>query len=697
MKFSYTLLKRLLPELLAAKKLAVELNTHSFEVEEVQGDMLDIKIPSNQYSAMASHIGVAREANAIFGLRFKDPVKEIVNVPEGKGLVSVQVEAKELCSRYTARVFDLPAKLPPSPAWLKKVLTTCGMKPISPIVDLMNYVMIETGQPMHAFDYESVADLRGLNADRRGRDKKNQKTKNSNEARRIIVRRARKGEEITTLDGQKMTLSPEMLVIADSAQALAIAGIKGGANSGILWNTRRIIVEAANFNPKSVFDTARAIQLRTDAAVMFEHGISPALVERGMNRATVMLKAMGAKLVDSAEHYPKRAGEGRIEFDPLQYEHLIGAPVLVTDAQEIFEALGFGVELKSKKNASGVQRLRAKESVILTVHVPAWRNDIEGPEDLAEEVVRILGYDTLAPVPPVLSVRAPSESLGTIIRDKVRAVLTDIGLDEVYNSSFLGANDLKNQTSYVPIFGREAKLLEPANSMAEGKDVLRPSLVPLLVQNVMDNARYFETVRIFETGAIFGAVRGATVERLMLGMAIATKKQPRVIWELKGAIAELLRTLGIGEFEFVELSDQCSRVESEGHTLGHLKLLELPKQWYAAAGEWDLEMLERLAEDHREYRPLSKYPAIIRDMSLLVGDEARIGDLVRVMEETGPAILESVELTDEYTNEKLGTKQSLTFRLVFQAADRTLSDEEVNRAMCEIQKELKTQFEAEVR
>ena len=336
---------------------------------------------------MASHIGIAREASAIFNVPFKNPVRTMVNIPAGKGLVKVKIDESALCPRYAARVFDLKGVVASS-AEIKKILRTCGINPINAVVDIMNLVMLETGQPLHSFDADKIKES-------------------------IHVRRARKGEKIETLDRKTHQLDSSVLVIADDESALAIAGIKGGFSSGVTKTTKRIVVEAANFEQASVYKTSQSLKLITDASIRFAHGVSPALIDRGLDRATELLVKIGARLIDSAGAGSVKTGDEIIDFDPSGFERLIGVPAPIADVKRYFTALGFAFEAMPKKNA-------------LRVRVPAWRNDIEEPEDLYEEAARLMGYNELPKRAPVFTVQPAYEDDSFILKDKIRNILSGL-------------------------------------------------------------------------------------------------------------------------------------------------------------------------------------------------------------------------------------------------------------------------------
>lgn len=689
MKFAYSLIKRFVPKAPAKKAVAEALSFHSFEAENAQGDLLEINLPPNRYSDAASHIGIAREVAAVSGLKFKNLLKAIINPPENKGFIDIEVRSQKLCQRYAARYFELRPGIGESPKWMKEVLITCGIKPVNRIVDIMNYVMLETGQPLHAFDVDK---LEG-GGKRRG-------------SKKIVVRKARKGEKIATLDGQKFVLDSETLVIADERKAVAVAGIKGGQNSGVNEKTKRIIVEAANFDPVSVYRSAKRFKLNSDASARFSHGLSPVLVQLGLDRATEFLLKEKAWLLDSVDVYPKPAHDEVVEFSPARYKEVLGTSIDPKKAEIYFKALGFAIEPQVRK--------RVRDPSAFLVRIPAWRTDVSNPEDLLEEVARFYGYNKLKSAAPFISVSPAHQEDVVTLRDKVRSILVGLRLDEVYNSSFVSEHHPPVRIS--PLTPRKFQIVELENPISEDKRYLRPSLLPLLLKNVEGNSRFYDTIRIFEIGKVFSQTKRGVKEELSLGVSLARKKAPKLVLEMKGLVDELMRGLGIGDFSIIE-REGVLRVEVDHHVLGFLGHTALDKGWTAAFGEFDLDKVIGFTEEAREFIPLKRFPAVVRDISILVGNDVRIGDVVQEIQLVNQTLIENVDLVDEYIFESDGKspspkvsagakgfggqvggpRQSLTFRIIFQAEDRTLTDEEVNLEMEKINSVLRKKFRAEVR
>lgn len=624
MKFSYTLIKKYLPELKSKKKLIDALTMHAFEAEDIGGSSFDVFVPSNRYSDASSHIGIAKEAAAILGLNRKN-IPQIK--PTGKfskkraGSVKIIVKEKRLCSRYTAAYFE-NVKVKPSPSWMQKILNDCGLKPINNVVDIMNYVMLELGQPLHAFDAEKIKE-------------KNEPT--------VIVRRARKGEEIVSIGGEFYKLEPSDLVIADKLRPLAVAGIKGGKEAEVGDSTTRILVESANFDPISVYKTSKKLGLVSDASLRFSHNLSEELAVLGLEKAIDLLQSLaGAKLVGKFDSSPKKLTPRFILIDFEKINSLIGFKLKNSDICSLLSKLEF--------------RIVGKKAFI-----PILRKDIETIEDLAEEVSRLFGYNKLKPQVPIVGLRPPRFDDMFVLRDKIRDVLSAFGFDEVYNYSFVAE--------------RESNSVEIENPISVEKRYLRFSLLPLLTKNIKDNFRFFEEVKLFEIGKVFSKEKGSVKETNKLGIAFGSKSN-QTFFELKGVVNELLKSLGLTDFFMAETEDPCLlRIESDHTILGYLTCAK-----EASYAEVDVDKLLHLVEEEISYRPLPRYPAVVRDLSLVVGPNVKIGEVIEEIQLTNVHLIADVDLIDEYFDKK-EKSQSITLRIVFQAEDRTLNAEEVNKEM----------------
>lgn len=659
MKFSYSLIKKLGTKIPPKEKLVEALNLHAFETVDLPGDALDITVPSNRYSDAASHYGVAAVASAIFNKK-----AAAVKLPNLKPKVQspkfgVAVSAKKACRRYSGLWVEVK-KIEPSPKWLQEILLTCGLRSVNSVVDVLNYVMLELGQPLHVFDADAIAG--GLE-----------------------IRFAKSGERVKTLDENEYGLTQEDLVIADDKGILAIAGVKGGKRAEVSHQSRRLVIEAANFDAAHIYKTARSINLATDASQRFNHGLAPVLVERGIRRVAGLLKEVcRADLgdwVDWSESAVKKSKKQFLKFDVERFRHLSGLNLPLKICLGYLKNLGFSI-----KNG--------------LIAVPPERTDVTVFEDLAEEVINLYGYDRLPAVPPRAALLPSGNEDQIILNDKIRRALVGFGFSEVYNYSFVARRGLM-LTGDTKSWGA----LALKNPISDEFAYLRPSLVLRLLENVKNNLRFFEAVRIFEIGRVFKKEASGPKEETVLGLAIALKKNSAVL-ELKGIADQFLQELGLVDYFFRDLamnlqflnSEQSLRIESGDHqVLGYLGLVRPELTANTAIAEFYLDKILKLVIEEKEYRPLPKYPSVMRDISFVVDSAVRVGPIQDLLENSSH-LLEDVDLLDWYEDEKLGdNKKSLTFRLVFQSSDRTLTDEEVGKEMEKIIAGLQEKFDLEIR
>ena len=637
MKLSFSLIKKLVPRLKSKKELIEKLNLHSFEVADLDGDAFDAVVPPNRYSE-ASHIGIAKEISAILGIKISAIAGldnrriKFYSSESRRSPFHVKVENKNLCPRYIARYFE-NVKIKSSPQWLRKILIDCGLRPINNVVDVMNYVMLETGQPLHVFDFDKIS------------------------GSSLIVRRAKKNEKIITLDNQSFELNDNVLVIADEKEPLAIAGVKGGKKAEVGGNTGKIVVESANFDSFSIYKTSKNFKLATDASARFSRGLSPELAETGLRRASELLETVcGAKTGGMVDFYPQKPSKKIVKFDVDKFNRFIGVDFGIKVCREYLERLGFKISAKKQKE--------------FFAEVPPLRLDIETFEDLAEEVVRLYGYNRLKAAPPRVHLVSSGFQDAERFQAKIRKILTAFGLSETQNYSLTGKC-------------RKDDCVELENPLSEERRYLRNALAPLLLDNIKDNRRFFEEVKIFEIGKIF--FNRERREILTLGVALASKNR-EIFFELKGMIEELFGKIGLVDYLFVP-EGEILKIESGGESVGYAK-----KESGAGVSlaEIDLEKLLALVVEEREYAPLSKYPSAMRDVSAAFGENVRIGDVVSAIQQSDLKHIEDVDLIDEYQN-------NLTFRIVFQAPDRTLTDEEINQKLKKIFDLLKNKFGAAIR
>ena len=643
------------------------------EVEEMKKEgkdfTLDIDVKPSRAADCFSHLGVAREIAAILKLRYTVPDAKFTEdkKTKPKDFVSVEVKNKTACLRYTARVVT-DVKVGASPKWLKERLASCGLRPINNVVDIANYVMLETGQPLHAFDAGKL------------------------EGGKIIVRFARDREKIITLDEQKFDLDPSVLVIADEKKPVAIAGIKGGKLPEIDRETKVIVLESANFHPQTVRKGSRKLNLRTDASLRFEHGIDPNLTEFAADRAASLVqKIAGGKVAQgSVDVYPKRVVPKTIRLDLNYVENLLGIKILDKEIRNSLEDLGFKIKAANRKT--------------LIVEAPTRRLDVSIPEDLIEEVGRIHGYDKIPSVFPVSSLVPPKKNLKVFWENMVKDILKEAGFIEVYNYSFFGKKE-------ADIFGyKEKELIEVENPLSQEYRYLRASLIPNLLKDVEKNFRDFQQIKMFELAKVFRAP--SLEKRHLTGLVLGEE-----FHHLKGTVDLLLERLGVGGVWYDEYRatpedskqliwhpKKCAEIKVGNIEIGFLGeispriLDDLAIKEKTVLFDIDFEKLSELSSEEHEYRPASRFPSAMRDVAVLVPGNVKVAQVLNKIYDTGKELVRDVDLFDIYQGEELPQgKKNLAFHIIYQAEDRTLSSQEIDRVQGEIIKSLEKEPEWQVR
>jgi phenylalanyl-tRNA synthetase beta chain len=689
MNFSYNWLQSFFKgQLPKPEKLAEILTMSSFEVIKVypvksaeggakqfnrvkksgKDFILDIDVLPNRAPDCFSHLGIARECAALLGykLQFTGYRLQEDKKLKANDFIKIEVKNKKACPRYTARIIA-DVKVGVSPKWLKERLKVCGLQSINNIVDAANYMMLETGQPLHAFDAEKIL------------------------GRKIIIRKAKEGEKISALDGKKYELGDDMLVIADSKNALAIAGIKGGKKAEIDRNTKTIVLESANFDSITIAKTSKKLNLMTDASLRFEHGIDLNLTEIAVNKvANLISKIAKGKIAKGLiDFYPKRTLSKKINLDLSYVERLIGTKIPEKEIISIFKKLGF--------------KIRKIKSQLIEVNIPTFRLDIVLPEDLIEEIARIYGYQKVPSISPMVALIPPKRNLDIFWEDMVKNILKDMGFSEVYNYSFISKKE-------VEIFNFK-NLIEIDNPLSSDYQYLRPSLIPNLFKNVGDNFRYFNDIRIFELGKIFKKEKNKE-KRMLTGLMTGDK-----FFEVKGVVDLLFNKLGIAKVWYDEfkptpeeskiscwVQKKCAEIKVNQEEIGFLgeispKIMgKLKITNKVVAFDLDFEKLSQLASEEHEFRPISAYPAAIQDIAVLVPRDVSVEDVLNKIEITGGKLVRDVDLFDIYEGEELPEgKKNLAFHIIYQAEDRTLSSKEIDKIHKKIISALEENSEWQVR
>lgn len=661
------------------------LGTPITEILGLDDYILELDLTPNRSDCL-SVLNIAREIGALLGKEVRLPQPAYTSDQDDvNSLVQVEIAAPELCHRYAGKMIR-GVKIQPSPFWMQHRLQCAGMRPINNIVDVTNYVMMEYGQPLHAFDYHELAD------------------------HRIQVRKAAADEKIVTLDSQTRQLNDEMLLICDGARAVAVAGVMGGENTEVTDNTTDVFIEAAYFQPTSVRRTSTKLGLRSEASIRFEKGINMETVLTAAERAAQLMQLTGGGVVvgGAIDNYPTKHEAVTIDLQLEKVNALLGTDISDARIKEILESLNFHI-LKDTGAA-------------ITVEVPGYRPDCSIPEDLVEEVARIYGYDA---IPQTLPYGASSRGVLTPaqkIRDTVVSKLAGLGLCEVMNYSFINKNnDEKLNYPQDDIRRNSIPILNP---LSEEQGHMRTSIVPGLLNTILFNHnRRNEDIAIFELGKIFlleGELRPDTLahEKWTLGIALKGKtaqtwKQSGVEYDfyyLKGIVEELLAELKISDAAYVPCKDnsiyhpgRAAYLYLGGQKAGvfgevHPAIADhygLEDRIYVA--EIDVDVLIAVGTGAIQVKSLPKFPASTRDMAVVVSEAVAASDLEKAIWETGCELLSDVKIFDVYQGGQIAEGyKSIAFALTFQA-DRTLTVEEVGAEYDKIFGTLQQKFDASMR
>ncbi|MFA7209142.1 MAG: phenylalanine--tRNA ligase subunit beta [Parcubacteria group bacterium] len=654
--------------------------------------ILDIDVLPNRAHDCLGYVGMAYEISAIGNSKF-DYDYSGLKLPKKKSKkISVEIADKNLCPRYIGAVME-NIEVKGSPQWMQAKLSASGIRPINNIVDATNFVMLELGQPMHAFDFEKVSSVKS-------------KIPNVN----IAVRRAKKDEKIVLLDEKEIKLDKDNLLIASGGSVWALAGVMGGKDSGITETTKTIILEAANFNSVNIRKTRTKLGLKTDASDRFEKDIDPNLAEKAMVRAIEIIEHIaGGKLEGVADIYPKKVNPWKIKLDLEYANKLLGEDIPFKKSVQILKSLGMDISGKDEK---------------LVVTVPTFRIDIKTPEDLIEEIGRVFGYENIKPQPMVAPLVPAKVNGERFFERKIKDALTGLRFDEVYNYSFYGQKEANDCAL------GELKHLELANPMNPEQQLMRVSLVPNILKNVRDNLRNFKSFNIFESGRVYWPDGGVLPEeKKMIALAVVLEHDPEksavadhgagknaeTFFAAKGAASDLSDKLGIKNVYFDNFDAAPAdsllglwhparsaeiKVEGMDGKIGYigeinpliLSLFKINRR--VAIVELDLKRMMETADVELEFEAIRKYPTVLRDISILAGREITVGGIMESIKKSGASLVVDVELFDIFRKEE---KNSFAFHIELGAADRTLESAEIDAVMAEIIASLEKELGAEIR
>lgn len=631
---------------------------------ELKDAIIDFEITPNRPDCL-SMIGMAREAAATFGTQLKYPDTKCEN-EEGNAADYVSVEVKSpLCKRYVARVVK-DVKVEESPWWLQRRLIHAGMRPINNIVDITNFVMLEYGQPIHAFDIESLA------------------------GHKIIVDTAKEGEKFVTLDGTERTLDDKMLMINDAEKPVAVAGVMGGLNSEIEDTTQTIVIECANFQANSVRTTSKRLVLRTEASGRYEKGIDPNLCEAAADRVCRLIELIGAGKVvgGKVDIYPQPEAAKTVHARVSRINHVLGIELDREQMVKYLESLEMKVE-------------GAGDDMYITA--PTVRQDIEIEEDIVEEVARLYGYDNL-PVTIPKGNNEASQSYERDIKDLARDTMCAMGANEIQTYSFVSPKGVDNVR--IDEDSWERAFVQILNPLGEDTSVMRTILTPQMLEVMGRNySRNLDAMKAFEIGNTFMAnmidPKGLPYESDNMSVGVYGKDED--FFTLKGMLEELFDKLGIKRVKYIPESEygvyhpgRCARIvathmaelengpaeeEVELGIMGevHPEVAEkygIGTRCYLA--ELMFENVTELADTEKVYTPLPKYPAMSRDIALLADEDMTVDQIEDVIRQAGTEILRAIRLFDIYRGKQVQEgKKSMAFSLTYRAADRTLTDEDV--------------------
>ena len=656
------------------KSFESKLGENIVDVLNLKEDIIDFEITPNRPDCLSVE-GLGRETAVALGKDFKNPRKNIdeLKVEDKEELegLKVDIKAPDLCYRYIARIVK-NVKIGQSPEWMVRRLKACGVRSINNIVDITNYVMLEMGQPMHAFDINSIS------------------------GKHIIVRRANNGEKITTLDETERILDENDLVIADEIKPVAIAGVMGGLNSEIESDTDTVVFESAVFYGGTVRKTSKKVGLRTESSSRFEKGLSAENALRAVNRAVELVEMLGiGEVVDGKiDRYPTKQVKREIKLEPDRINSLIGTNLSKEEMVDILNKLDIKVEND-------------------VAYVPYFRMDLEQMADLAEEVARFYGYDkidgSLMKSETTIGLRTKAQK----IEKKVMETLQNEGFSEIYTYGFINKKELEKCN--IPDEVRKLSICI-SNPLNDDFKYMRPSTVPSMMNTISFNINQKnEDVFLFDISRNYKNINNVVengevpLEEKILTLGMYGKDCDFYI--LKGVIENILEQISVNKYDIEKEvnnrtyhTGRCANIKvgiDNIATFGevHPEVLQdydIQKRVYLA--EINLSKLTKYARENKKYTEVPKFPAVERDIAIIVDENVEVGKIEKVITKKAKRILENAKLFDIFRNEKIGeNKKSVAYSLSFRDKSKTLSDDEVNQTMENIIKELQKEFNAELR
>ncbi len=662
----------------------LDLGTPLSKALELEDTILDIGITPNRSDCL-SVVGIAREVAALFGMGWSLPsigLKEIG--PPVQTLASVTIEDPDLCPRYAARVVQ-NVTIRPSPLWLRQRLEAQGLRAINNIVDITNLVMMELGQPLHAFDYHRL------------------------DGHCIVVRRARPNETFVTLDGQHHQLQKDMLLICDASRGVALAGIMGGLNSEITPQTHTVLLESAYFQPTGTRRTAKTLGLNTESSYRFERGIDPEGVITALDRAAQLMVELGDGELASGrlDVYPSPVRRESIRLRVSKTNRFLGMDLTREEIGQLLESIQLDV--------------RTANEDLLVVDPPPFRPDLTREVDLMEEVARLAGYDRIPSAAPMIRLASAKPAEDQVIRQQTKQTLESLGFCEIVSYSFI--NPRAVELLQLDDADRRRRLLPLRNPLSEDQAVMRTTLVPAMLETAAKNQRRNNfDLRLFELSKVFFPKENEELpeERFNLCGLLSGLRRPAGwnepeltvdFFDGKGLVEALLFSLGISDVRWSTealasylRSDVSARILVSDTYLGDLGGIH-PKVMQAFdlkapvfLIDMDFDLLLENAVSVKRFQPLPRFPEVNRDLALVVPNSVAAQDLLDYLEKNRPEYVESIILFDQYRGDQVGAdKKSLAFRITYRSAERSLTDLEVNDIHTEFSQKVIEAFQAELR
>lgn len=681
MLYSYNLLQSFIKQkIVSPSQLNEALNAHLGDTSYKKFGtdyIFDVELTPNRVGALSGHLFLAHEICAIFDFDLVKKEKYKIKKPtKSNFLFNVKNESKKACNYYSGLILT-DIKIKESPRFIKDALLGCQVKSINNVVDITNYVMLELGQPMHAFDYDKIA------------------------GNKIIVRQAFFDEQIVSLNGETYNLNKEMLIIADSKSPMAIAGIKGGLDHEIDELTKTIVLESANFNSVDVYKTSKSLNLITDASIRFGHKLSPVLAKQAMARATeLLIKYTNAKVVSKVfETNDFNEKLNTIPFNLLKANQIIGENIPEKTYKKILEKLGYTVKKINKD--------------LWNVFVPANRTNVLILEDVVDDIVRIYGLNNLKSIAPQIELKAFKNNEFYIFKNQVKDYMASMGFSEVYNYNFISDFDKE----LLPKKAQE-QTISIVNALSTNLKYLNPTSISSLLKNVETNLSYYDKARFFDIKKNFYSTKNNEIyEKMNLSFCLfdENKKENEInmLLDAKGTIESLFEKFGIDKSSyyftdkekesFMNLSEMFKIAfwvyDKQNKLIGQAgiikddlkvkyKIKNEQKNVHVILSEINLEKLFAMLKNAIDFRPLPKYPSSIKDISVLVKKEILLGEVMENIFAIGIDELKDVDIFDIYEDIGENGKKSFSFHLVFRSDEKTLTTCEIDQYLEKIKRHL---------